>query len=208
MQQELDAELARGDKDEPPRAPGEPTALLDSRSPLAEGTDRVAVAQLEKHIKAGPDLHLLGKMFLGRYARVFFDLCVMLHFVSILISYALAGSQAYGNVFGLHAGAVHLHRAAVCVCVFAFLVIFAAGLLRPLITVITMSKGLILVDHGLCHRRHRQRGASSTLSPSGPTSAARCSSALWRSAAASTSCRWCSPRSTTRSARSGATCWR
>lgn len=144
MQQQLDNELARGDNDEGRAAPGAPTALLDSRSPLSESTDRVAVAQLEKHIKAGPDLHLLGKMFLGPYARIIFDLSVMLHFVSILISYALAGSQAYGNVFGLHPEQ-STYIVLPFVCVFAFLVIFAAGLLRPLITVITMSKGLILV---------------------------------------------------------------
>jgi amino acid permease len=93
-------------------------------------------------LQAGPDLHLLGKMFLGKYSRVVFDLCVMLHFVSILISYALAGSQAYANMLGVASSS---YLVLPFVCVFAGLVIFAAGLVRPVITVITFSKGLILM---------------------------------------------------------------
>lgn len=104
--------------------------------------DAATQAQRLARLQAGPDLHLLGKMFLGRVARVVFDFCVMLHFVSILISYALAGSQAYANVFGLADGA---YLVLPFVGVFASLAVFAAGLLRPVITLITLSKGLILM---------------------------------------------------------------
>jgi amino acid permease len=40
----------------------------------------------------------LGKLFLNKTGRYIFDACVYLHFVSILISYILAGSEAWGQV--------------------------------------------------------------------------------------------------------------
>ena len=39
----------------------------------------------------GIDLHSLGNLFLGPVSRKLFDMAVMLHFISILISYVLAG---------------------------------------------------------------------------------------------------------------------
>lgn len=45
------------------------------------------------------NLHLIGKLFLYRWARVIFDICVFIHFISILISYILAGSESWGSIF-------------------------------------------------------------------------------------------------------------
>lgn len=42
-----------------------------------------------------PDLHSMGRLLLGSAGLAVFDFAVMLHFVSILISYSLAGSIAY-----------------------------------------------------------------------------------------------------------------
>jgi hypothetical protein len=40
----------------------------------------------------------MGRLFLNVWLRYIFDLCVFLHFLAILISYVLAGSEAWGGV--------------------------------------------------------------------------------------------------------------
>lgn len=44
------------------------------------------------------NLHSMGRLFLNVWLRYIFDLCVFLHFLAILISYVLAGSEAWGGV--------------------------------------------------------------------------------------------------------------
>src|SRR5690606_36557371 len=44
--------------------------------------------------RKSPDLHTMGVQFIPKFPRFIFDLAVLLHFLSILISYGLAGSQA------------------------------------------------------------------------------------------------------------------
>jgi len=48
------------------------------------------------------NLHLIGRLFLPRYLRMTFDFCVYFHFISILISYVLAGAESWGQIFGIH----------------------------------------------------------------------------------------------------------
>ena len=100
------------------------------------------LAAREARLKAGPDLHTLGTLFLGPWARFVFDACVMLHFVSILISYALAGSQAYGNVLGVKESEVLIVP---FVALFTAIVVFGSQFLRPVISLITLSKGVVLI---------------------------------------------------------------
>jgi hypothetical protein len=83
----------------------------------------------------------------------------MLHFVSILISYALAGSQAYGNVFGLLPDSSYL--------VLPFVCLFSPRRLCRRTAAARdhadhVEQGPDSRDHGVCHRRDRQRGAAST----------------------------------------------
>jgi hypothetical protein len=40
----------------------------------------------------------MGRLFLNVWLRYIFDLCVFMHFLAILISYVLAGSEAWGGV--------------------------------------------------------------------------------------------------------------
>jgi hypothetical protein len=64
------------------------------RAALIDGAkDSAELKQRQAELDRGVDLHALGEMFLGKISRGIFDACVMLHFVSLLISYALAGSQ-------------------------------------------------------------------------------------------------------------------
>lgn len=46
-----------------------------------------------------PDLHQLSARFLGPSLRLFFNCLVIVHFVAILISYTLASSEAYAQLF-------------------------------------------------------------------------------------------------------------
>jgi hypothetical protein len=45
----------------------------------------------------------MGTLFLpNKWTRHLFDLSVLLHFIAILVSYALAGSEAYGQLLGVN----------------------------------------------------------------------------------------------------------
>ncbi len=44
------------------------------------------------------NLHSMGMLFLNTGGRWIFDLCVFLHFLAILTSYVLAGSEAWAGV--------------------------------------------------------------------------------------------------------------
>jgi len=50
------------------------------------------------------NLHSIGRLFLGVWLRYVFDFAVFAHFLAILISYVLAGSEAWGGLFGLEGG--------------------------------------------------------------------------------------------------------
>eukprot|EP01102_Stenamoeba_stenopodia_P004652 TRINITY_DN14969_c0_g1_i1.p1 TRINITY_DN14969_c0_g1~~TRINITY_DN14969_c0_g1_i1.p1 ORF type:complete len:497 (-),score=67.93 TRINITY_DN14969_c0_g1_i1:95-1585(-) len=93
----------------------------------------------------GPDLHTLGTLYLSSSAtRYAFDIGLILHLVSVLISYALAGSQAYGQM--LKAGDSWLPLiVTVFVTFFTLLIIFSASILHYIISVMTLAKGNLLV---------------------------------------------------------------
>jgi len=50
------------------------------------------------------NLHSMGRLFLNVWLRYVFDLTVYVHFLAIMISYVLAGSEAWGNVHMILAG--------------------------------------------------------------------------------------------------------
>lgn len=79
-------------------APG--GAASTDYSQLEEGGDK-ALVPAATATTTTPDLHAMGKMFLGPAARLAFDAAVILHFISVLVSYALAGSLAYAQLIGI-----------------------------------------------------------------------------------------------------------
>jgi len=89
----------------------------------------------------GPNLHSMGHLFLGRYTMYIFDTAVTIHFVSILISYTLAGSMAYGQLFGIS----HKYLIVPFILIFTALVIFGDGIIREIISVLTFGKGTVLI---------------------------------------------------------------
>ncbi|XP_066267962.1 uncharacterized protein [Branchiostoma lanceolatum] len=88
-----------------------------------------------------PDLHMLGTMFLTCGVQQAFDLIVFLHFISILISYALAGSEAYAQMFGVP----HFYVIPGFVWILTFAVVFIQTLMQPVISLFTLVKGSLLI---------------------------------------------------------------
>jgi hypothetical protein len=87
-----------------------------------------------------PDLHRMGELFLpGRLLRWVYWAAVMLHFLSILVSYALTGSKAYLILFtradGFDAPAVLLFVGAL-----ALLLLAAYAAIHSLIGILTLAK--------------------------------------------------------------------
>lgn len=101
------------------------------------------------------NLHSMGRLFLNVWLRYIFDLCVFLHFLAILISYVLAGSEAWGGVFGLEGGCKahpssederNLRFIIVTFGVgFTVCVVFGQRLFTSVVSLMTAVKGSLLV---------------------------------------------------------------
>src|SRR5690349_20705391 len=89
----------------------------------------------------------MGNLFLNRFFLIIFDFCIVIHFVSILISYALAGPSAYGQfVFILWKNQLSMYiLIPPFVIILAWLVAFGAGLIGQVISILTLFKGSMLV---------------------------------------------------------------
>lgn len=88
-----------------------------------------------------PNLHLLGHLFLGCGFRQFFDIVLVLQFMALLISYALAGSEAYGSLIGIN----YRYIIPVFVWLLTFAIVFALQLIQPVVSVLTFFKGSLLL---------------------------------------------------------------
>jgi amino acid permease len=87
------------------------------------------------------DLHTMGKTFLGPFNQKLFDAAVMLHFVSVLISYGLAGALSYSQLLGVHVS----YMIAPVTIVYSLIVILASGVIKPIISTFTVAKCIVLV---------------------------------------------------------------
>ncbi|KAL5005410.1 hypothetical protein ScPMuIL_018866 [Solemya velum] len=88
-----------------------------------------------------PNLHLMGEQFLGCGVRQCFDLILVLQFIALLISYALAGSEAYAQVIGIN----YFFVIPVFVWVLTFAVVFALRFIQPIVSILTFFKGTLLL---------------------------------------------------------------
>jgi amino acid permease len=117
------------------------TIVDDNDDILLQQNDDGVGDGAEATLEEGPDLHTMGTLFLGVYSRKIFDAAVMLHFTSILISYGIAGAQAYGDLLGIDAR----YLIAPFVVLLTLLCIFGSVVLQPVISVMTFLKGSLLV---------------------------------------------------------------
>jgi len=142
-----------------PSSPQQYNALMDADTPddlLASGqpgSDEAGSGEVpDKHahsigdsatVSDAPDLHAMGKMFLGKTSRVIFDAAVMLHFLSVLVSYALAGSLAYAQLLGIIS---HLTLVIpVYIAVYCVLIIFGGRFVQSVISTFTFFKVTLLL---------------------------------------------------------------
>ncbi|XP_071165678.1 uncharacterized protein [Mytilus edulis] len=88
-----------------------------------------------------PSLYTLGSLFLGCGFKQCFEIILFLQFVGFLISYALAGSEAYAQVIGVDFR--YVIPLFVWICTFA--VVFALQLVQPVVSVLTFFKGSLLL---------------------------------------------------------------
>ncbi|KAF2071012.1 hypothetical protein CYY_007672 [Polysphondylium violaceum] len=89
---------------------------------------------------ATPNLHIIGLKFLGPISYTIFICSVLLHFCATLISYGLAGSEAYAQLFNID----HQYIILPVVVGFASIVIFGSNVLQHIITFFTFGKGTLL----------------------------------------------------------------
>lgn len=112
----------------------------DGHSGVPNGSVHSYIQEISKVVPK-PNLHTLGVLFLGRGLGAAFNICVLLNLVSILISYALAGSEAYAQILGID----FIYVIPVFVWVQSLAIVFAQQLIHPIVSVLTFCKGSVLV---------------------------------------------------------------
>jgi amino acid permease len=113
----------------------------DNRRLLQDDTDTdteeaVAVQLEDRHPRQTPSLHTLAVLYLDGFGAKVFNWAAMLHFLSILISYALAWSKAFCSIIGCNPTVV----IAPCVILFSTGIIVFNKQLQPIITGLTFFK--------------------------------------------------------------------
>jgi hypothetical protein len=87
-----------------------------------------------------PDLHSMGQLFLTRGVAIAFDASVIITFVSTLISYALAGASAFGEILNTSADSAILPFVLSCFV----LIVFFSRIIQPIIGALTSVKVTLL----------------------------------------------------------------
>ncbi|XP_055041121.2 uncharacterized protein [Misgurnus anguillicaudatus] len=88
-----------------------------------------------------PNLHVLGVLFLGKHTSRAFNFVLHFQFVSIGISYVLAGSEAYAALF--HTS--HIYVIPVFTWTLSFGILLAQMIIQPITSLLTLLKGILLV---------------------------------------------------------------
>ena len=88
-----------------------------------------------------PDLHVLGKLYLGSTESLLFDALSLVMFMSALIGYALAGSQAFGSLLGVDPPDLILPFTLISIAGICFF----SGAIQPVVSAFTGFKVLLLI---------------------------------------------------------------
>eukprot|EP01027_Heterolobosea_sp_BB2_P018522 GEZU01026078.1.p1 GENE.GEZU01026078.1~~GEZU01026078.1.p1 ORF type:complete len:563 (+),score=72.96 GEZU01026078.1:174-1862(+) len=100
----------------------------------------VAAVHNNKFLSEGPDLHTMGRIFLGRFGQIIFNIAVVIHFTSFIISYSLAGPQALGSLFRVD----FRYFVPPFVIILSIIVIFGGRIIISIISGVTLLKGTLL----------------------------------------------------------------
>ncbi|XP_032887163.1 uncharacterized protein LOC116979633 isoform X1 [Amblyraja radiata] len=111
----------------------------------AEDADHVLLQQtveVDRSVKDhSPNLHMLGVLFLNKYLSSFFSILLILQFVSIGISYVLAGSEAFGELLHIR----HVYIIPFFTWILSLGIILAQVIIQPITSILTIAKGTLLV---------------------------------------------------------------
>ncbi|XP_075876212.1 uncharacterized protein LOC142884437 [Nelusetta ayraudi] len=129
------AEEEEDDDDEPESAEAE-TGLL----PSGEGGAAAAAGPNGAECLQ-PNLHLLGHLFLSRPMSHAFNCVLLFQFVSIGISYVLAGSEAYAALLNIG----HIYVIPVFTWTLTLAIILAHSVIQPITSLLTLLKGILLI---------------------------------------------------------------
>ncbi|XP_029988009.1 uncharacterized protein LOC115417931 [Sphaeramia orbicularis] len=88
-----------------------------------------------------PNLHLLGRLFLSRPMSHAFNCILLFQFISIGISYVLAGSEAYAALFNVS----HIYVIPVFTWFLTLAIILAHPVIQPVTSLLTLLKGILLI---------------------------------------------------------------
>ncbi|KTG06646.1 hypothetical protein cypCar_00029963 [Cyprinus carpio] len=88
-----------------------------------------------------PNLHVLGVLFLGKHTSHAFNFVLLFQFVSIGISYVLAGSEAYAALF--HTS--HVYVIPAFTWTLSLGILLAQIIIQPITSLLTLLKGILLV---------------------------------------------------------------
>uniref|UniRef100_UPI0037E9C260 uncharacterized protein n=1 Tax=Semicossyphus pulcher TaxID=241346 RepID=UPI0037E9C260 len=88
-----------------------------------------------------PNLHLLGHLFLSRPMSHAFNFILLFQFISIGISYVLAGSEAYAALLNVS----HIYVIPVFTWILTLAILLAHTVIQPVTSVLTLLKGILLI---------------------------------------------------------------
>ncbi|XP_034036743.1 uncharacterized protein LOC117519560 [Thalassophryne amazonica] len=88
-----------------------------------------------------PNLHMLGHLFLSRPMSCAFNCILLFQFVSIGISYVLAGSEAYSAL--IHVSYISVIPA--FTWILSLIILLAQMIIQPIIAFLTLLKGILLI---------------------------------------------------------------
>ncbi|XP_030582507.1 uncharacterized protein LOC115778558 isoform X2 [Archocentrus centrarchus] len=88
-----------------------------------------------------PNLHLLGRLFLSRPMSHAFNCVLLFQFISIGISYVLAGSEAYAALLNIS----HIYVIPVFTWTLTLAILLAHTVIQPITSLLTLLKGVLLI---------------------------------------------------------------
>ncbi|XP_022071983.1 uncharacterized protein si:ch211-51h4.2 [Acanthochromis polyacanthus] len=88
-----------------------------------------------------PNLHLLGRLFLSRPMSHAFNCILLFQFISIGISYVLAGSEAYAALLNIS----HIYVIPAFTWILTLAILLAHTIIQPITSLLTLLKGILLI---------------------------------------------------------------
>ncbi|XP_034738218.1 uncharacterized protein si:ch211-51h4.2 isoform X2 [Etheostoma cragini] len=102
-------------------------------------TDAVALHNQAESLQ--PNLHLLGYLLLSRPMSYAFNCILLFQFISIGISYVLAGSEAYAALLNVS----HIYVIPAFTWILSLAILLAYTIIQPITSLLTLLKGMLLI---------------------------------------------------------------